>query len=220
MENAEEKTTPKVPVWRRVLNVAAYLLVGLIAVFVVFLFVSRMSGKTVFVGGKTIMWVMTNSMHNEAEPEKGFDEKTYILVEKVDPKTIEVGDVITFHFAELGGALNTHRVVRVVGDHEAFITRGDNTPANDPEIKAEDVVARYVRRLPLLTALGRFFLTGAGLAVAFVVIIGLTAAAFLPDAIRSSREKKAKEQAETERRIQEEVERLKEQDRGNGPTGE
>ena len=30
----------------------------------------------------------------------------------------------------------------------------------------------------------------------------------------------AKEQAETERRIQEEVERLKEQDRGNGPTGE
>lgn len=226
MENAEEKTTPKVPVWRRVLNVAAYLLVGLIAVFVVFLFVSRMSGKPTFVGKYTVMWVLTDSMKNEDDPKAGIDPKTYILVEKIDPKKVEVGDVITFFSDDpsIQGSLNTHRVIEVIGDHAEFKTQGDNRVTNPtPDrvtAKAENVVARYVRKLPLLTALGRFFLTGAGLAVAFVVIIGLTAAAFLPDAIRSSREKKAKEQAETERRIQEEVERLKEQDRGNGPTGE
>lgn len=220
MDKNEQVSEKKpIPVWRRVLNIAAYVVIALLAVFVVFLFVSRASGKPTFVGKHTVMWVLTESMKNDDDPKKGIDPKTYILVEKVDPKKIEVGDVITFISDDpsIQGSLNTHRVIEVIGDHAEFRTKGDHNLAPDTyTAKAENVVARYVRKLPVLTALGRFFLTGGGLIVAFVVIIGITVAAFVPDFVKSSREKKAKEQEEMERRVREEVEKLKEQQDRNG----
>lgn len=226
MEAKEQSNVKKpVPVWRRIANVATYALVALLVILVAFLFVSRASGKPTFVGKYTVMWVLTNSMENKGDPQKGIAPKTYILVEKVDPKTIETGDVITFvsDDPEIKGALNTHRVIEVIGDHEEFRTQGDNKSTNPgPDkftAKAENVVGRYVRKLPVLTALGRFFLTGAGLATAFLFIIGITAAMFIPDFVKSSRGKQTKKQEEIDRRVREEVEKLKGQDQsGNPPT--
>ncbi|MBO4309298.1 MAG: signal peptidase I [Clostridia bacterium] len=224
METKEQGGAGKTaPVWRRIVNIAAYALVGVLVVLVAFLFVSRASGKPTFVGKYTVMWVLTDSMQNEGDPKNGIDPKTYILVEKVDPKTIEVGDVITFRSSDpsILGELNTHRVVEVIGDHKEFRTKGDHNSITDRvTAKAEDVVSRYVRKLPVLTAFGRFFLTGAGLATAFLFIVGITAAMFIPDFVKSSRRKKAKKQEEIDRRVREEVEKMKGQDRNGTPPTE
>ncbi len=222
MENEQTVITGSATRKRKIGSILLYILLALLAVFVAFLIIGRMSGKTPFIGKYTALWVLTDSMENTENPKEGFPAKSYILIEKVDPKEIEEGDIITFYSSDpaIAGSLNTHRVMEVVGDHAEFRTKGDHNLAADRyTAKAEDVVGRYVRRLPVLSALGRLFLSGAGLVVVFVIIIAVTAAAFIPDIVKTNREKKAREQAEIDRRVKEEVEKLKEQDQsGNPPT--
>ncbi len=227
MENEQAVSKQQKPIVKRVFSIILYVLLGLIAVFVLFLVVSRFSGKTPFIGKYTALWVLTNSMENLEDPDEGFPAKTYILIQKVDPKDVEAGDIITFYSSDpsLAGGMNTHRVVEVIGDHEEFRTKGDNIKTNPvPDTytaKAENIVGIYVRRLPVLTALGRLFMTGAGLMLVCFVILAITGAAFIPDILQANREKKAEEQAELDRRVQEEVEKLKQQNNnqnGNPPT--
>ena len=81
----------------------------------------KASQHTVFIFGRTTVWVMTPSM----EPQ--IPAQSYILVKRVSAEEVNVGDVIIFRSDDpsLDGSFNTHRVIEIIGDHEEFVTKGD-----------------------------------------------------------------------------------------------
>lgn len=192
----------------RIINVL--LTVALIAALALtaFVMIGRVTNKPIFIFGKTAVWIVTNSMETE------IPERSFILLEKVDASEVKVDDVIMFRSSDpaLKGGFNTHRVIDV--KENEFITKGDHNLVEDiyPALKT-NVVGRYVRVLPVLSALMRFFSTPFGMVALAILLIGLFAAMFVPDFLRKNREKTAKEnerhEQEKQKLIEEEIERLK-----------
>lgn len=165
---------------------------------------SKVTGNRVF--QTSVLWVLTDSM------EDAIPARSYILVKAVDPRDIQVGDIITFYSRDpaIAGSLNSHRVVEILGDHEEFRTKGDNNLAADAyTVPASDVVARYVRNLPALTVFGRLFATTGGLIVTLLLILVSCGAWLVLQLMGNAKREK---DAEIQRRIAEEVRRLQQGD--------
>jgi signal peptidase len=94
-----------------------------------------------------------------------FDAGSLVFVREVDPRSIAVGDIITFKGADGGPILTTHRVVKINdGEQLSFITRGDANNVNDPNpVPAENVVGRVRAYIPYLGYLITFSQTKMGL---------------------------------------------------------
>ena len=171
--------------------------------------VSKITNKPLFLFGKSVVWIVSESM------EGTIPARSFILVEKADSTQVSSGDVIMFKSADpsLQGGYNTHRLT--VQEDGSWVTKGDNNPGDDGAYSAKpaDVVGKYVRNLPVLTALMRFFSTPAGLIVFILFIVGLCLALFLPDVLKLSKQKKEKEQKQLEearkKLFEEELEKLK-----------
>lgn len=192
----------------RIINVLLTVILIAVLALTAFVMIGRVTDKPIFIFGKTAVWVVTPSM----EPE--IPERSFILVEKVEASEVKVDDVIMFRSSDpdLKGGFNTHRVIEV--KENEFITKGDHNMVEDiyPALKS-NVVGRYVRVLPVLSALMRFFSTPFGMVALAILLLGLFAAMFVPDLVRKNREKTAKEnekyEQEKQKLIDEEIERLK-----------
>ena len=201
---------PKKSIFRRTVAAVNYTLIAIIFALLIFVFISNIRGSITFIGDYTVIWVKTGSMKDT------IPERSYILVEKIDAKDVSVGDVIMFYSddPQLSGALNTHRVTEVIGDHEEFVTKGDNNPtADEYTAKADKIVAVYRATLPFLSRVGRFLGTGFGYIVTMTLVFALFMAIYVPDIIKASRkideDIKAARAEKIDRLVKEEVERLK-----------
>lgn len=109
-------------------NLISVLLIA-VAIFVLFTVVMTRSGEAPEVFGYSVFRVLTGSM------EPAIPEDALILVKRTEPDGIEAGDVISYYSTdpELGGAVNTHRVVSVEqeGQQYQFITKGDANAVPD-----------------------------------------------------------------------------------------
>ena len=148
MTVAKEKKQPvlKRSKLKTVLNAFGYALIVLLVIALGIALFLRLSGRTKFLGGYTVIWVMSGSM------EPGIPERSFILVKQAEAAEVEEGDVITFYSEDpqIAGKLNTHRVIEVIGDHSEFVTKGDNNPTADKySVKAEKVYAKYVKNLDI-----------------------------------------------------------------------
>ena len=198
----------------RIKDVVGYILIFAIVALCVIVLVNRSGGGATFIFGKTTAWVMTASM------EPAIPERSYILLEKRDPATIEVGDIITFSSDDpvLKSAYNTHRVIEVIGDHAEFRTQGDANPVADGyTAKADKILGVYVRNLPVLTSIGRVLTSGIGTLVAVSFLLLIILAIYLPGMLKANKQRS--EELEKRRReridelVREEVEKLRERDR-------
>ena len=191
----------------KIAKIVVYVICAALAALIIYIMISNARKKVTFIFGHTTLWVMTDSM------ETGIPERSYILVKKIDAKDVKLNDVITFYSDDpkLNGAFNTHRVIEIVGDHEEFVTKGDNNPnADQYTAKADKVVAVYVRNMPFFTVIGRFLATKQGLAVMVIAMLALIIAVYVPDIVRGMIAKdKAEKENDISKRIEEEVERLK-----------
>ncbi|MBP5618284.1 MAG: signal peptidase I [Clostridia bacterium] len=210
------KTASAIKKWlRRITNVLSYVLLAAIVILIVFVFVNNVSGKPIFVANHSVLWVLTGSM----EPE--IPEKSYILIEKVPVSEIQEGDVIVFYSDDpsIQGQKNTHRVVEIVGDHEAFVTKGDNNAAKDNvPARASAVIGVYREKLPFLTKIGRFLATKIGLIVAFTLIFAILMLLYMPDMMRITKERQAEldrqRQEMINKLVQEEMEKMRQAETG------
>lgn len=192
----------------RIINVLLTVILIAVLALTAFVMIGRVTDKPIFIFGKTAVWIVTPSM----EPE--IPERSFILIEKVEASEVKVDDVIMFRSSDpnLKGGFNTHRVIEV--KENEFITKGDHNMVEDiyPALKS-NVVGRYVRVLPVLSVLMRFFSTPFGMVALAILLLGLFAAMFVPDLVRKNREKTAKEneiyEQEKQKLIDEEIERLK-----------
>ena len=122
-------------------NIITTILVALVAILTVLLVGARVVGLQVFS-------VLSGSM------EPTYHTGALIYVKKVDPSTIQTGQVITFLLDEDTTA--THRVVDIVPDEDdpsvlRFRTKGDANQAEDGElVHYKNVVGTPVFSIPYL----------------------------------------------------------------------
>ncbi len=208
----------------KISNILCAVVILILLACSIFFFSQRSQNKVTFVFNKSIVMIVSPSM------EEVIEEKSYILIEKIDASEIKTGDIIMFYSDDpaIKGKLNTHRVVGIVGDNEEFVTKGDNNPVEDKyTAKAENVVGIYRKNMPGLTAVLRFFLSKGGLAVIIVLFVGLTTFLVAPEFIKYSRERAAEKenqtdeqkQAEIDRLVQEELQKLRNQNKDNHSNG-
>lgn len=203
---------------RKGITVAAYVLVGIFAVFIAFVLYSNLTGKTLFIGGKTAMWVKTGSM----EPE--IPARSYILIERADTENIKVGDVIVFYSDDpsIYGKLNAHRVTEIIDGGKRFATKGDNNPGPDKYYaRADKVIGVYRKNLKLLSYLGRFFLTPLGITITIIFVLAMVVPIYLPDILSAINNKKKQEitdkkQAKIDELVRAEVEKLMQENNDKG----
>ena len=148
-------------------KISFYTVFVAVLILVIGMMFCKMSNRVFFVGGRSTVWVLTDSM------EDTIPAQSYILIRKAQASDVREGDVITFYSDDpaLQGHMNTHRVVEIADGGRTFITKGDNALSNDPyPVRAEAVVGIYERNLALLSVAGRFIQSPAGLLVILIVI--------------------------------------------------
>lgn len=197
--------------------VTVVVIVSLVITAVTATVLKKKSNAPTFVFGHAILRVETGSM------ETAIPAKSYVLVKKFDGKNLNVGDVITFRCldktSQVYGSLITHRITEVVSD--GYKTKGDANPVEDDWIvKSDAVTAVYVKNLPVTTVLGRIFASPVGLILIAVVFLGSCIFVYVPEIMNALKDgddtdAEAERQAEIKRRIDEEVERLKNEEGGN-----
>lgn len=190
-----------------------------VLLFAVILIARNARGEVTFLFGKSFIRVRTASM------EPGIGAGSYILVARVRTEEIAVGDVITFRSDDpaIQGQLNTHRVTEILDGGAAFRTKGDNNPVADRYVvPADHVVARYVRNLDGLTAIGRAVFARNIFPVILLVLSAVVFVCAVIEVVRrlhgraDGADPDAAHEKEIERRVREEVERLKNADAAKG----
>ena len=202
----------------KIFSVITYVLAALMALFIVFLLVSKVKKEPLFIFGRTCMWVKSGSMADT------IPAQSYVLVKKAtaeDVKTAEDdkdgGDVIVFVSDDprIKGELNTHRAMAKTEDGKGFITKGDNNLGEDNvPARAENVRGIYIKNLPVLTALGRFCTKPAGITVMVLLILAMMVFIYFKDIAEVISKDKAdgQKQAKIDELVKAEVEKLKAQE--------
>lgn len=95
-----------------------------------------------------------------------------IISKRVDPSTLEVGDVITFHSNDTRfyGETVTHRIVEVIDSKKGiYRTKGDANNVEDEALTVgENIMGKVVMRIPQLGRVQSFIATKGGW---FIVIL-------------------------------------------------
>lgn len=156
----------------RITNGLAVAILVAATIFTAYVMINTGLGKPVNVFGRYVLRVMTGSM------EPSLHTGDYIVVKKVDTKSIKKDDVITFYSEEsdVNGKLVTHRVVGIEPDG-SFQTMGDANPVADHKlVRPDQVVGKYVRKARFFRWVSSFADSKKILLV--LVIIPLTLIAF------------------------------------------
>ena len=155
---------------KKIWNVVSTVLVALMVLCAVFLLGSRMIGYECY-----------NVISPSMTPV--YDVGDLIYVKKVDPYTIQPGDVITFIVNE-DLVIGTHRVVRVDTEKKYFYTKGDANEIEDAEpVHFNNVIGVPQFSIPKLGYVSDFVQNPPGMYITVAVGIVLIFLVFLPDII-------------------------------------
>lgn len=174
-----------------------YIVFAAVLLLVVGMAIAKVSNRVFFLGDRAAIWVMTDSMEDQ------IPEKSYIRIQKIDPGEIQVGDVITFYSDDptIRGQLNTHRVVEIVDGGASFITKGDVNLTNDKyAVKADAVVGRYEKNLPVMSFVGRAFQSPIGLFCILILMAVLIFFSFAGDTLKKLVKKTGKSSSSDEQK--------------------
>ncbi len=165
----KESESKPLKIFRVIKNIICIVFAVLIALLLLFVFINKVSGSTPTLFGYSVLRVSSGSM----EPTLMTGD---VILDKTvdDVSELEVGDIITFNGSgSLDGLLVTHEVIVAPHENESgelvLQTKGVANETADDEIKATQVVSKFVTKLSFLVELYSFFLSPWGL----VVFIGL-----------------------------------------------
>ena len=163
----------------------------LLALLLINIFSAKIRGEVPSVFGYSVMNIVTGSMENKEDPDRGIPTGSYILVKSVDPKKVKRDDIICFYSSDpsIKGFPNTHRVYEdpiVTENGIEFVTKGDaNITADKYHALDEDLIGIYVCRLDGVTSFVKM-LEGNGMTIMFCVM-GAAAVVMVAGAIIKSK---------------------------------
>lgn len=162
-------------------NIISTVLVALVVLLALLLVGARVFGLQVFT-------VLSGSM------EPTYHTGSLIYVKKVDPYTIQSGQVITFMLDE--NTVATHRVVGVVPDEEdptviRFRTKGDaNETVDGALVHYKNVLGKPVFTIPYLGYVADYIQHPPGMYTAIAAGVILLLLVFVPDMFDDEKKKK------------------------------
>lgn len=214
----DEKTNKK-PAKKKISSIIYNCIIVLLVIMAIILICNRINRRATFVFGRTILIIASGSM------EPGIPTGSCILVEKAAPEDISAGDVITFYSDDpkIAGSMNTHRVVSVTEGTAGieFVTKGDANYVNDEyTAKSDKLVGKFVKVLPVLTVLASFFLSGFGFFIIILAFVTYIAVSVIRAVLKNKKKNEEDKKAEFDRKVAEEVERLKAENGKTGPNDE
>lgn len=133
----------------------------LIVAYLVMILAQRISGNKSIVGYR-LFTVATGSM------EGVYNINDVIAVKDWDTSTLKVGDDIAYQGTRGGlqGMLITHRIIRIEdkedGSGRIFVTKGVNSPAEDPSIEEGQILGKVVGVVPVITTINHIVKSQAG----------------------------------------------------------
>ena len=158
-------------------NVLSWVLVAAVALLALLMGGVRLVGLNPYV-------VLSGSM------EPAYQTGSLIYVKKVDPFTLEAGDVITFMMNE--DTVATHRIVGVVPDEEdstviRFRTKGDANEFEDGTlVHYKNVIGTPVFSIPYLGYLAGYISQPPGMYIGMTALCILILLMFAPDLLRAA----------------------------------
>lgn len=160
----------KTNVWKvidKIITTALIVFVIVAGGMSLFFTINRMQNKLVYIFDYSICYVLTGSM------DPAIKEGEVILIKKVDPTTIQVGDIITYQSTQgmLAGQNITHRVTAISNQGQLlFTTKGDANSAQDNEaVTVEKIKGVYQQKMPFV----QFFVTAISNPIVFGLIVVL-----------------------------------------------
>lgn len=154
---------------RKILSSLSFVFLGIMVVFVIFLFVQRVSGTNTGIFGYSVYRVSSASM----EPELSVGD--VILSKKIMPETLEIGDIISYNGREgdYQGKIITHKIVDIkeTGYGRVFTTKGIANANEDPAVEEFQVLGKMQFKIPIVGTLYNFFMTPYGLVAVILLIL-------------------------------------------------
>lgn len=139
------------------LSRAGNLIFIVVIIYLCYFIVSAAYYKTPGVFGYRMLRVITDSM------EPVFVGGDCIIIREMGEEEPKEGDIITFVSADpsLEGAYNTHRIYDIARDYTTgetvYFTKGDgNTWADEYTVSKDDIVGKYVGKVPYGNVLSGF----------------------------------------------------------------
>lgn len=116
-----------------------------------------------------------------------------IYVRECKPTEITEGDVVTFRLGSGTDKVMTHRVIEIMEDEQAFVTKGDANNTADPEPVAFDrLIGKVAFSIPGMARLSDFLKSVTGKAVIFMMFAGAVIFWILADLCAPSKSKREK----------------------------
>jgi len=182
----------------RILNISSnvlFILILLAALIVsVVAIQSKATGTTPSIGDYQLLKVVSGSM------EPTIHTGSVVVIKKIDPKQLKIGDVVTFKSVEYNAQLVTHRISKIENtamNGLIFTTRGD---ANDSEdltpLPASQVTGIAVFSIPLIGYIMNFIQTREGLLLLIIfpcLLLAVYEAKIIRKNIQNQKKPKAEE---------------------------
>lgn len=159
-----------IKVFKKIFDILCWVIIAVLVASVVISFISKINGTAPTVFGYSVYRVSSGSM----EPELKIGD--VILGKSVDdPKSIKVGDIVTYKGSgELAGLLITHQVIVAPYEENGELmlqTKGVANEIADTPIKADRVQSVVICEIEFLAHFYNFFFSSWGLLAVIALII-------------------------------------------------
>lgn len=131
-----------------IFNIAKYLYIFVLIIYLVFICIHRISIDSSILGYR--LFTINNS---EMAPK--YKVNDIVIVQDYNPDKLKVGDNISYigDCCGQGGMTINHKIVKIDKESNKITTKGINSGLEDPEIKYKQVIGKIIGILPVINFL-------------------------------------------------------------------
>lgn len=157
---------------KRAVSLIGNIIFVALVLYLCYFIIQAVQNQSPSVFGYRMLRVMSDSM------EPVFTSGDCIIVRKAEQDELVIGDIITFVSSDpsLNGSFNTHRIIDIAKDYNTgeviYYTKGDHNSWDDNyTVSYEDIVGKYIKKLPFGTTISAFLEKLSDRSYYFVIVI-------------------------------------------------
>lgn len=169
----EDKNIKLRKTFRMIYKVISYSLIVILMIIASFFIVYFISGKLAEKSGKNPPFGLYTIISPSMTP--NIEVYDVVFVKNVDPKDLEINDIITFYSTNsfFGGTPITHRIVEILdvpSKGTMFRVKGDaNERADDEKVLPNNIIGKVMFKIPKLGKLQFFLASRTGWLIAILI---------------------------------------------------
>ena len=124
-------------------NIIKYLYLFILVIYLIFICIHRINIDNSILGYR-LFTINNNDMYPK------YKVNDIVIVKDIDNNKLKVGDNISYigDCCGLGGMTINHKIVKIDKESNKIVTKGINSPMEDPEIKYKQVIGKIIGILP------------------------------------------------------------------------